>query len=94
MLGQSKNPFQAEIDSACEIIDFWRFNVHYGQVVPRADLDALVTAACIAPAPHHSRPWRWVVLDGEPARLGVRHRGRQQQRADQPGAHVSAPRAR
>jgi coenzyme F420-0:L-glutamate ligase / coenzyme F420-1:gamma-L-glutamate ligase len=36
--------------------------------VPRADLDALVTAACIAPAPHHSRPWRWVVLDGEPAR--------------------------
>jgi 1-pyrroline-5-carboxylate dehydrogenase len=30
MLGQSKNPFQAEIDSACEIIDFWRFNVHYG----------------------------------------------------------------
>jgi coenzyme F420-0:L-glutamate ligase/coenzyme F420-1:gamma-L-glutamate ligase len=36
--------------------------------VPRADLDALVTAACIAPAPHHSRPWRWVVLDREPAR--------------------------
>ena len=36
--------------------------------VPRADLDALVTAACIAPAPHHSRPWRWVVLDTEPAR--------------------------
>jgi coenzyme F420-0:L-glutamate ligase/coenzyme F420-1:gamma-L-glutamate ligase len=36
--------------------------------VPRADLDALVTAACIAPAPHHSRPWRWVVVDGEPAR--------------------------
>jgi 1-pyrroline-5-carboxylate dehydrogenase len=31
MLGQSKTVFQAEIDSACEIIDFWRFNVHYGQ---------------------------------------------------------------
>src|SRR6266511_4156514 len=31
MLGQSKTAFQAEIDSACEIIDFWRFNVHYGQ---------------------------------------------------------------
>jgi 1-pyrroline-5-carboxylate dehydrogenase len=29
MLGQSKNVFQAEIDSACEIIDFLRFNVHY-----------------------------------------------------------------
>jgi 1-pyrroline-5-carboxylate dehydrogenase len=31
MLGQSKTAFQAEIDSACEIIDFWRFNTHYGQ---------------------------------------------------------------
>ena len=29
MLGQSKTAFQAEIDAACEIIDFWRFNVHY-----------------------------------------------------------------
>jgi 1-pyrroline-5-carboxylate dehydrogenase len=31
MLGQSKTVFQAEIDAACEIIDFWRFNAHYGQ---------------------------------------------------------------
>lgn len=29
MLGQSKNAFQAEIDSACEFIDFLRFNVHF-----------------------------------------------------------------
>jgi 1-pyrroline-5-carboxylate dehydrogenase len=29
MLGQSKNAFQAEIDSACETIDFFRFNVQY-----------------------------------------------------------------
>jgi len=29
MLGQSKNPFQAEIDSACELADFFRFNVQY-----------------------------------------------------------------
>ncbi|NOU60215.1 L-glutamate gamma-semialdehyde dehydrogenase [Marinifilum caeruleilacunae] len=29
MLGQSKNAFQAEIDSACEIADFLRFNVQY-----------------------------------------------------------------
>lgn len=29
MLGQSKNAFQAEIDSACELIDFLRFNVHF-----------------------------------------------------------------
>ncbi|HYD21967.1 MAG TPA: L-glutamate gamma-semialdehyde dehydrogenase [Flavipsychrobacter sp.] len=29
MLGQSKNAYQAEIDSACELIDFLRFNVYY-----------------------------------------------------------------
>lgn len=29
MLGQGKNAYQAEIDSACELIDFLRFNVHY-----------------------------------------------------------------
>ena len=29
MLGQAKTVFQAEIDSACELIDFWRFNVSY-----------------------------------------------------------------
>ncbi len=33
MLGQSKNAFQAEIDSACELIDFLRFNVYFmGQI--------------------------------------------------------------
>ena len=31
MLGQSKNVFQAEIDAACEIVDFLRFNVYYMQ---------------------------------------------------------------
>jgi 1-pyrroline-5-carboxylate dehydrogenase len=31
MLGQSKTCYQAEIDSACELIDFLRFNVHFGQ---------------------------------------------------------------
>jgi 1-pyrroline-5-carboxylate dehydrogenase len=29
MLGQSKSVHQAEIDSACELIDFWRWNVHF-----------------------------------------------------------------
>lgn len=29
MLCQSKTPHQAEIDSACELIDFWRFNPHF-----------------------------------------------------------------
>jgi len=31
MLGQSKTAFQAEIDAACETIDFWRFNPHFAQ---------------------------------------------------------------
>ena len=31
MLGQSKTAFQAEIDAACELIDFWRFNPQYAQ---------------------------------------------------------------
>jgi len=31
MLGQSKTVHQAEIDAACELIDFWRFNVHFAE---------------------------------------------------------------
>ena len=31
ILGQSKSPFQAEIDAACELIDFWRYNVYYAR---------------------------------------------------------------
>jgi 1-pyrroline-5-carboxylate dehydrogenase len=31
MLGQSKSVHQAEIDAACELIDFWRYNVHYAR---------------------------------------------------------------
>ena len=33
MLGQSKNIYQAEIDSACETIDFFRYNVHYASKI-------------------------------------------------------------
>lgn len=33
MLGQSKTAYQAEIDAACELIDFWRFNVRFGQQI-------------------------------------------------------------
>ena len=33
MLGQSKTCYQAEIDAACELIDFWRFNVAFGKQV-------------------------------------------------------------
>ena len=35
MLGQSKNAFQAEIDAACELIDFLRFNVYFAQEIYR-----------------------------------------------------------
>ncbi len=35
MLNQSKTVFQAEIDSACELIDFWRFNPHYMEQIYR-----------------------------------------------------------
>ena len=31
MLGQSKSVYQAEIDAACELIDFWRYNVHFAR---------------------------------------------------------------
>ena len=33
MLGQSKTAFQAEIDAACELIDFWRYNVHFARQI-------------------------------------------------------------
>src|SRR5690606_27263550 len=51
MLGQSKNAFQAEIDSACEIIDFLRFNVHF--------LDEIYRQQPIsAPGVHNSMEYR------------------------------------
>jgi 1-pyrroline-5-carboxylate dehydrogenase len=33
MLGQSKTAYQAEIDAACELADFWRFNVHFAETL-------------------------------------------------------------
>ena len=33
MLGQSKTVLQAEIDAACELIDFWRWNVHFARQI-------------------------------------------------------------
>ena len=41
--------------------------------VDRAVLDTLVEAACIAPAPHHSRPWRFVVIDTDAAKTALAH---------------------
>jgi coenzyme F420-0:L-glutamate ligase/coenzyme F420-1:gamma-L-glutamate ligase len=42
-----------------------------GEPVPRATLDGLVEAACTAPAPHHSRPWRFVVVDTPGAKAAL-----------------------
>lgn len=42
--------------------------VFLDEPVPRDALDGFVEAACTAPAPHHSRPWRWVVVDTDDAK--------------------------
>ncbi len=52
MLGQSKTAFQAEIDSACELIDFLRFNVHFAERIYREQPD--------------SSPGMWNRLDHRP----------------------------
>jgi coenzyme F420-0:L-glutamate ligase/coenzyme F420-1:gamma-L-glutamate ligase len=39
--------------------------------VSRAVLDRVVEAACLAPAPHHSRPWRWVIVDTPEAKTAL-----------------------
>ena len=60
MLGQAKTAFQSEIDAACELIDFWRFNVAYA-------------AEIYAEQPVNG-PGVWNQL-GVPAARGVRLRG-------------------
>ncbi len=40
MLGQGKSAFQAEIDSACELIDFLRFNAHFASQIYGEQLDS------------------------------------------------------
>jgi 1-pyrroline-5-carboxylate dehydrogenase len=44
MLGQSKTCYQAEIDSACELIDFWRFNVAFARQIETEQPLSLPTA--------------------------------------------------
>jgi 1-pyrroline-5-carboxylate dehydrogenase len=53
MLGQSKTAWQAEIDSACELIDFWRFNAHYGEQI-------------LAEQPIRNSPGTWNRTDHRP----------------------------
>ncbi len=54
--------------------------------VSRATLDMLISAACTAPAPHHSRPWRFVIIDSaegkESLAVGMAARWRQDLEAD------------
>ena len=51
MLGQSKNVFQAEIDSACELIDFLRWNVHFLSEIYRQQ-------PVSSPGVHNRTEWR------------------------------------
>jgi F420 biosynthesis protein FbiB-like protein len=39
--------------------------------VDRGALDSCIEAACLAPAPHHSRPWRFVVIDTDVAKRAL-----------------------
>jgi 1-pyrroline-5-carboxylate dehydrogenase len=52
MLGQSKTAFQAEIDAASELVDFWRFNPYYAQQLYEEQ--------------PHSTPAMWNALDYRP----------------------------
>ena len=49
MLGQSKTAYQAEIDAACELIDFWRFNVAFARQILAAAAGQLRPACGTAP---------------------------------------------
>ena len=42
MLNMSKNIFQAEIDAACELIDFWNFNVWFAKEAFRNTNDPFI----------------------------------------------------
>ena len=55
MLGQSKTAYQAEIDAACELVDFWRFNVGVRPADPGAAADQLAAACGTAPTTARSR---------------------------------------
>ena len=53
MLGQSKTAWQAEIDAACELVDFWRFNAHYAKQI-------------VAEQPMRNSPGVWNRTDSRP----------------------------
>jgi F420 biosynthesis protein FbiB-like protein len=57
--------------------------------VDRALLDTLVESACLAPAPHHSRPWRFVVVDTDDAKEALAHAMGERWREDLAGDGVA-----
>jgi coenzyme F420-0:L-glutamate ligase / coenzyme F420-1:gamma-L-glutamate ligase len=61
--------------------------------VDRRVLDTLVEAACLAPAPHHSRPWRFVVIDTGDAKAALAHGMGARWQADLVGDGVAPERA-
>jgi F420 biosynthesis protein FbiB-like protein len=58
--------------------------------VPRALLDTIVESACLAPAPHHSRPWRFVVVDTPAAKQALADGMGERWRTDLEGDGVAA----
>jgi coenzyme F420-0:L-glutamate ligase / coenzyme F420-1:gamma-L-glutamate ligase len=60
--------------------------------IVRTDLDAIVEAACLAPAPHHSRPWRFVVVDTDDAKRALAHGMGERWRTDLVADGVAAER--
>jgi F420 biosynthesis protein FbiB-like protein len=62
------------------------------EAVPRDVIDGLVEAACLAPAPHHSRPWRFVVVDTADAKRDLAVGMGERWRADLWGDGVSPAR--
>jgi coenzyme F420-0:L-glutamate ligase/coenzyme F420-1:gamma-L-glutamate ligase len=60
--------------------------------VDRGARDALIEAACLAPAPHHSRPWRFVVIDTDDAKAALARGMGERWRSDLAGDGVAPER--
>ncbi|MDQ1519625.1 MAG: hypothetical protein QOI55_698 [Actinomycetota bacterium] len=63
-----------------------------GEAVDANVLDTVVAAACIAPAPHHSRPWRFVTITSGDGKVALANGMGERWRADLTGDGVDAQR--
>ncbi len=79
LLGQSKTAFQAEIDAACELIDFWRYNVAFGRQI----LGGAAGLVGRRVEPYGPPPARGLRLRRHPVQL----HGHRRQPSDRAGAH-------